>query len=173
MQTALTGEACRSVRENSILHRFNPVISEHHIYTLPFSLKPDCKVNVLYHIALRLAVKQLVHMHTSIHKSTHPHTHPYTYIPAEPELHGLPSHATVAAVAQTLSQGPKQEPNLLCIVGLSGEHMCQVNRHRYEKRTGEERRSEGKCQFTCKAQYCTLSSRSLVSAWQTTNIHNC
>ena len=75
MQTALTGEACRSVRENLILHsyRCNPVISEHHIHlafltqarlqskcTAPHCLRFSCE-----------AVSSHAHIYTQIYTSTH------------------------------------------------------------------------------------------------------
>lgn len=47
VQIVLTGKACRSVRENSFTATGVALFSPNIIYTLPFSVKPACKWNVL------------------------------------------------------------------------------------------------------------------------------
>lgn len=142
MQTVLTGKACRSVRENSFAATGVTLFSPSITYTLPFSVRPACEGNVLQTLLIETRVQKTSHAHVLIHKFCNSRVRVYwtllTCICIAAVAHLCPEEALRHWV-----QGLQQEPKLLCIVGLSGQHMCQVGRDRYEDRqdrgTEEER----------------------------------
>lgn len=82
MQTALTGEACRSVRENLILHsyRCNPVISEHHIHLAFLTqarLQSKCTASHCLRFSSEAVSLTCTHLHTNPHIYTHIHISTY------------------------------------------------------------------------------------------------